>query len=172
MLQDYKAYMRMRKTLLQGPVGRAALLEGGIVWRLAWDACTIEETAAGPEVDNEYAHSRIHKTNVGGRTCLETTLTTQDKYVIVGVYRVLLGAERDASILSWWPTDDSWAVSGFASGYWSHDAEEWFQRRVRLIKEGKATPMTQRDWKRSLRHTFSDSHKFIAGVETLSADRT
>ncbi len=82
------------------------------------------------------------------------------------------GAERDASILSWWPTDDSWAVSGFASGYWSHDAEEWFQRRVRLIKEGKATPMTQRDWKRSLRHTFSDSHKFIAGVETLSADRT
>ncbi|KAI0089375.1 hypothetical protein BDY19DRAFT_889682, partial [Irpex rosettiformis] len=59
--------------------------------------------------------------------------------------------------------------SGYATGYWSHAAEVWFQRRLARLKAGDAKPMSSDEWRNSLCHTLSDSHKFIAGIEKLSA---
>ncbi|KAI0771725.1 hypothetical protein BC629DRAFT_1595493 [Irpex lacteus] len=194
--QDYKAYMRARDKLLHGPAGRAALLQGGIVWRLARHACTLEETAKGADVENEAAHAHMYLQRLGGETYGEAVLSTQDMYIIVGVYRVFLEpgktkgqsantkdspandspAQRkrrpaNVSITSWWPTDETWSTSGYGTGYWSHAAEIWFQRRLRMLREGKAKAMSQNEWRKSLRHTLSDSHKFIHGIEKLSASR-
>lgn len=89
--QDYKVYMKTRNDLLNGPVGRAALLQGGIVWRLALQTCTLEDTAEGADTDNEAAHTRIALQRLGGETYAETVLKQQDMYIIVGVYRVIRG---------------------------------------------------------------------------------
>ncbi|KAI0083149.1 hypothetical protein BDY19DRAFT_900611 [Irpex rosettiformis] len=76
-----------------------------------------------------------------------------------------------ASITSWWPTSEIWASSGYFTGYWSHAAETWFQRRLQRIKTGEAVPLTSNEWRRTLRHTASDSQKFFSNIERLSASR-
>lgn len=87
-IQDYKVYIRMRDELLNGPAGRAALLRGGIVWRLAWGKCSVEETSEGPDVENEAAHARVAIERIGAETYAEATLSLQDMYIIVGVHRI------------------------------------------------------------------------------------
>ncbi|KAI0825474.1 hypothetical protein BC629DRAFT_1434124 [Irpex lacteus] len=174
-IQDYKVYIRMRDELLNGPAGRAALLRGGIVWRLAWGKCSVEETSEGPDVENEAAHARIAIERIGAETYAEATLSLQDMYIIVGVHRIsnhkTAGPASHASITSWWPTDETWSTSGYGTGYWTHAAEVWFQRRLRMLKEGKAKAMTQNEWRKSLRHTLSDSDKFLQCIERLSSRR-
>ncbi|KAI0085723.1 hypothetical protein BDY19DRAFT_896089 [Irpex rosettiformis] len=165
--EDYKMYMRTRDALLSGPARRAALLEGGIVWRLAWTTCSIEETSSGPDINNELSHGQIKTLELGGKRCAETILSQQDQYIIVGVYRVL----RTAAITSWWPTSEVWASSGYAVGYWSYAAESWFQQRLKRIRSGDAMPMNSAEWRNSLRHTVLDSRGFISNIEKLSAYR-
>ncbi|KAI0089376.1 hypothetical protein BDY19DRAFT_993576 [Irpex rosettiformis] len=87
--EDYKVYMRMRDELLRGPAGCAALLEGGILWRLSWSICSIEETMKGPDLDDINAHRYLRISTIGGQNCAESVLSQQDQYTIVGVYRVL-----------------------------------------------------------------------------------
>jgi hypothetical protein len=46
--QDYAAYLHDRMALLSGSRGRAALLRGGIAWRLAKDILSHDATLEGP----------------------------------------------------------------------------------------------------------------------------
>ncbi|KAI0094119.1 hypothetical protein BDY19DRAFT_866973, partial [Irpex rosettiformis] len=148
---DYKVYMRMRDELLRGPAGCAALLEGGIMWRLSRSTCSIEETIKGPDIDVNNAHGHLQVLNIGGQDCIESTLSQQDQYIIAGVYRILQRrAPQSAAITSWWPTSEIWASSGYATGYWSHAAEVWFQRRLARLKAGDAKPMSSNEWRNSL----------------------
>ena len=51
-VDDYRAYSRRREALLLGtPRGRAALLKGGIVWRLAVETLNLEKCLEGPSVE-------------------------------------------------------------------------------------------------------------------------
>lgn len=87
---DYKTYMDMRDELLAGPVGEAALQSGGILWRLAINTRNIEDAMRGPDLDDISKDSRLGERVIRGQSYAETILTEQDKYVLVGVYRVLL----------------------------------------------------------------------------------
>jgi len=57
---DYEAYVRHRAQLLTSPRGRAALLRGGIVARIAREHIAIESALLGPSsaVINTYYSSR------------------------------------------------------------------------------------------------------------------
>ncbi len=90
---DYLVYMNMRDELLKGPAGDAALLEGGIMWRLAKNLRP-DHIMRGPDTNDFSADSRIAERIYDGRRYAETVLTEQDMYVIVGVYRVLLKGKR------------------------------------------------------------------------------
>ena len=94
-LEDYIVYARIRDELLKGPAGRAALLQGGIVWRLALNLCTIEDTSRGPETGDSLYQSQTRIQLIDGKPHVETCLTQQDQYIIVGVYRIL---QREYSI--------------------------------------------------------------------------
>lgn len=87
---DYKAYMEMRDELLSGPAGEMALLEGGIIWRLAVNVCSIDDAVRGPERDSSSSDIQIRETRIAGQSYAENVLSQHDKYVIVGVYRILL----------------------------------------------------------------------------------
>lgn len=95
---DYKTYMAMRDELLAGPAGEAALLSGGILWRLAINVRNIEDVVRGPDTDDVSEDSRIREVTILGEKFVETILTEQDKYVIVGVYRVLLDGKLSNKI--------------------------------------------------------------------------
>ncbi|KAI0083083.1 hypothetical protein BDY19DRAFT_998870 [Irpex rosettiformis] len=173
-LDDYQAYARLRDAKLSGPAGKAALLEGGIIWRLALNICNLEDALRGPDLEDSSDDNALSTIVYGGQKYAETTLNEQDKFVIVGVYRVLLSGtknEKEASISSWWPSSEIWEDSGYGMGYWSHGAEEWYQRRLKLIESGEASPLPSNGWRNSLRYTKSDSREVLQRIETLSVKK-
>lgn len=82
---DYLAYIADAEQLLRSPRGRAALLQGGIIWRLAVYILGVEGTDwyVGPE-----------GTNFEGNICLDgqwyydDELTEDELEIICGIYRV------------------------------------------------------------------------------------
>lgn len=46
--RDYNAYLHQRAAILSGPGGRAALLQGGILWRLAVQETSFDSVIQGP----------------------------------------------------------------------------------------------------------------------------
>lgn len=46
--RDYDEYVHYRTLLLSQPRGRAALLRGGLIWRLAWATLSVDATVRGP----------------------------------------------------------------------------------------------------------------------------
>jgi hypothetical protein len=73
-----------------------------------------------------------------------------------------------ASIASWWPLEDTWNKGRLNVGYWSQEAEDWFQNRMVLIRKNSAQPMTQREWKKYLRQG-KETNMFQLNMETLSS---
>ena len=90
-LLDYTLYERDRASVVKGPYGRAALLTGGIVWRLARETLTdVTSAAAGPS-DNVLE---------GGTAFLSTdghlwddSLSQHELDIICGVYKVRSGMQ-------------------------------------------------------------------------------
>jgi hypothetical protein len=48
--------------------------------------------------------------------------------------------------MSWFPKASTWEVSGWNHGYWTADNEQWYQNRLRNIREG-AGPKSAREWR-------------------------
>ena len=87
---DYRQYTRVRNALLDTAAGPAALLRGGILWRLAIDVCNMEDTLRGPDAQETRKDNARQYIEYGGKRYLENTLSEQDAFIISGVYRVLL----------------------------------------------------------------------------------
>jgi hypothetical protein len=50
-IEDFNVYIHRRDSLLRSPRGRAALLKGGIVWRLTVETIGIDECLEGPSIE-------------------------------------------------------------------------------------------------------------------------
>ena len=87
--KDYEQYLDMREEVLRSCDGRAALLAGGIIWRLALDAlCDKQITLDGPSLYPTRANYHVFD----GLGYVDDVLTEHQEDVICGVYRVLPGA--------------------------------------------------------------------------------
>ncbi|KAH7903284.1 hypothetical protein BJ138DRAFT_977558, partial [Hygrophoropsis aurantiaca] len=87
---DYKVYERQLEDFMRLPHSRAALLTGGIVWRLAMfailqDIDVLREVASGPSVD-AVKHGRCVRD--AGRLLFDDSLTTEELDFVVGTYYV------------------------------------------------------------------------------------
>jgi hypothetical protein len=82
---EYAAYERQRDEFLHGPRGRAALMSGGIVWRLAVDSLGINNDVvlAGPS--NE---AQPYGDESAVPVMLDDCLTVEECNLICGVYQV------------------------------------------------------------------------------------
>ncbi|KAF8869438.1 hypothetical protein BD779DRAFT_1682146 [Infundibulicybe gibba] len=97
-IHDYLAYEQLRKDILRGPAGRAALLRGGILWRLARESVNEDEVLRGPsgaveiygKVIDEHEHRKI----------VDDGLDSSVEDVICGVYRVQVPGSIKLSLLS------------------------------------------------------------------------
>ena len=87
---NYRQYVCVRSKLLDKAAGPAALLRGGILWRLAVDSCDLEDTLRGPDTDETTKDETRQHIKYGGSHYLENALSEQDRFIISGVYRVLL----------------------------------------------------------------------------------
>jgi len=161
---DYNAYVAARTDVLRSHLGRAALLKGGVIARLARDTVGVPDILSGPDPSTS-----LMLGTVGGVTLVDDRLSDYLLDVISGVYYV--ETATDAQIyqhLSWWPKDGVWHTSGYSSEQWSADAESWYQTRLKSIESGKARLYNSTEWKSELRRFKSSTRALFKANDQLS----
>ncbi|KAE9398903.1 hypothetical protein BT96DRAFT_714644 [Gymnopus androsaceus JB14] len=151
-LAEYRAYEHRRDQLLRSPRGRAAILAGGVIARLARDVVNIGDVFDGPTEEAFYGEARgLHvwdgKSEIAYR---DDQLTEDEVNLICGTYDVATN-NTGTAFKSWWPRPSSWKLSGLNAGFWSKDAEVWFQKRLEKIRKNNATIHTNNEWRSSVK---------------------
>lgn len=82
---DYMAYETERNRLLNGPAGRAALMAGGLLWRLALEVVGEEQVLFGPT----YTTQTQILVTLDGIDFVDDVLTPDQMDIICGNYRVM-----------------------------------------------------------------------------------
>ncbi|PSS10991.1 hypothetical protein PHLCEN_2v3364, partial [Hermanssonia centrifuga] len=165
---DYTNYEGQRDTLLgRERVCRAALMKGGIVWRLAMEMFGVESVLFGPkDVEAALYRAVLHD----GGSYVDDDLTQDELDVVCGVYKVTTKNNLNAhSASSWWPKSSTWLDSGFDFGYWTPQNELWFCRRRREIRAGQAKLKTTKEWKAQLKGEKVLSRQLISKIRELSS---
>jgi len=92
-LHDYAAYLRDRAAILSQPWARAALLRGGIVWRLAIDNLSVDAALDGPSsaVDVHHIGDSFHDERFINKYC-DDGITDHDLSMICGSYECFTGS--------------------------------------------------------------------------------
>ena len=85
---DYSAYQAIRDDFLRQPRGRAALLKGGIIWRLAMEYVDPGRVIAGPTGNSVTGHTLRFPNN---HVYCDDNLTEDELDLICGVYKVYTG---------------------------------------------------------------------------------
>lgn len=175
--EDYYVYEVMRDQILRGPRGRAAILKGGIVWRLTIELSAALNAVVGPTTnDRRNEYSVPYKNGF----LVDDDLSKDELDVICGVYHVVnreclysgmflmksnIGASSDdvnhlsgRADFSWWPRHDIWTNSSWDHGYWTKRNEDWFQDRLRKIRAGEARVESGNSWRKILRSNNRWSH--------------
>ncbi|KAI0685148.1 hypothetical protein BC835DRAFT_1421513 [Cytidiella melzeri] len=150
-LDDYKAYVAKRDEIITSFQGRAALLRGGLLWRLARDSYADDsEVCKGP---SGFAMRDNHRV-LGDWDYVDDDLSLHQEDVICGVYRVqpesANAGPSGTAYRSWWPTAWTWSQSGMTLDYWSAGNERFFVNHRRAILEGTMQPKTAQEWRRTL----------------------
>jgi hypothetical protein len=172
-ISEYAVYENTRHLLLSRPYGRAALLQGGMVWRLALDDFEHKEDAEysvllGP---SEYVSVYQHVLRADdGQRFYDDGLSDTELDLICGVYKVATGNRDQTSDLSWWPKQSVFIRSGLWLGYWSPDCENWFQGRLKEIRERRADLKTSNKWNSALKHYVKLSNKFMKTNHTIATE--
>jgi hypothetical protein len=96
---DYAAYEALRNDFLSSPRGRAALLHGGIIWRLAKDI--VPEVAAMNGPSSEVANTG-QAIMCEGKYLWDDQLMEEELNLICGVYKVYTGKCSMISENNYW----------------------------------------------------------------------
>jgi hypothetical protein len=80
---DYAGYRATRNAFLETPGGRASLLQGGIVARIAREVLPVEAGAVGPSADAEHTGCYVE---IDGQFWWDDDLTEEQIGLIVGAY--------------------------------------------------------------------------------------
>ncbi|KAJ6569677.1 hypothetical protein B0H19DRAFT_704037 [Mycena capillaripes] len=177
-LSDYTAYITIRCRFLRSPRGRAALLYGGLISRLAlatetsWNA-----VLRGPIASDSLFASGIclwdgHTTSAYWDDCL----TENELDLICGVYHMAT-EQRDPNLfngeqtttLSWWPRPQSYAPSAMNVGWWTPIWESWYQKHLHRLESGLGAVASHTAWKHNLK-LERKLPPYVEVLEKCSAD--
>lgn len=166
--EDYSQYLQRRNDLLRGPKGRAALMRGGIVARIARDVIESNVVLDGPST-NASAVAEF-----GRFTLVDDELADTDIDIICGVYYVKVeNAPTGESFMdgtrahvSWWPRDRTWVVAScYSQMEWTERAEEFYQARLETLRtQPETAPLNSTQWKKVMRKFNTLTKKTDAGA--------
>ncbi|KAI0740369.1 hypothetical protein C8Q76DRAFT_590759, partial [Earliella scabrosa] len=141
---EYRAYEEWARALLIKPRVRAAILHGGVVWRIALELLGLDaigRTTAGP---SEECHVYGHEFLAPSRQdpLYDDQLMLNELSVICGVYcipnRENLGNHNVLAL--WWPSRTHWDKCLHNHGFWTANNEVWFRNRLDMIRSNEARP--------------------------------
>lgn len=185
---DYGNYQATLDELFTRSYARAALLEGGIVWRIALLYLKDSEldVTRGPSIDAALLGKRWMLE--GGSIMYDDRLSESEMDVICGVYeiptgkyfffnicwsfkvRFAPGRGQQTSHMSWWPKQSLFLKSGLWPGYWSPQCEEWFQGRLNQILGHTARLRKSSSWPNSLKYYKSKTVPFVLANAKASGE--
>ncbi|KIM36151.1 hypothetical protein M413DRAFT_78557 [Hebeloma cylindrosporum] len=153
---DFEIYVRHRADLLESPRGRAALLRGGIVARIAREHIELASATRGPSSAITVHRLGMHITDKTGAQFWDDDLTENEIGVICGLHRCFTGRGTEVVLVSWWPMPSQWdsiKACGYNWGHWTQCDEEWYLNRRRIIAaSGKdGIPLSATAWRINLR---------------------
>ncbi|KAF9045651.1 hypothetical protein BDZ89DRAFT_1127583 [Hymenopellis radicata] len=163
---EYDQYILRRARLFASTsVLRAALMCGGLLWRLAMEHCpdpNVVLACSGEDFTMRTATSR-------GEVFSEISLTDTDIDIILGVYLVSQECPPPKACLevSWFPRKGPFNRGGLGVGFWSADAESWYQDRVHGYLSGSEQPVPQADWSSKMK-LYKPALRFAKGYEHLA----
>jgi hypothetical protein len=158
---EYRTYWVKLNNFLEGPRGHLAFMMGGIIWRLAIHALGIE--AAMTAVQCGAVVRASGNSSGGGYDELET-LSPIELEFICGTYRIYTGIGMQTKHASWWPPHHSWSNSGLDLGFWTPNAEEWFQKRIEAIRDNPRSALkTPTQWNNTLKYYKAQVNNFREG---------
>ena len=156
-MADYLAYEEVRNYFLQtNPrAARAALLAGGILWRLAIETVEKGLVLDGPDTLNAALGITFALRDNADNVFIDDHLTTEESHFIVGTYvRLPLHRHNLAGMgyPMWWPHNDHFNDSSLDFGWWSPVAEKWYCDLRAQYRAGHLGPRTAPEWRNSLRN--------------------
>ncbi|KAF9472480.1 hypothetical protein BDN70DRAFT_818581 [Pholiota conissans] len=152
-VQDFDAYMLRCQAILSQPQGRAALLYGGIIWRIAKEFLSIDGALAGPSVEvTAHRVGYIHPSKNDGIQYCDDALTENEVAAICGTYS-LYTQFGQITVKSWFPPPICWSKdrTGVSWVEWTGQNEQFFGDLLRNIRAGTAKPLTVIEWTSRLR---------------------
>lgn len=172
-VEEFERYSGERTAFLHQGRARAALLKGGILWRLAMEAMESPVCALEGPTDAVKRYGQVVRPASEDVMYVDDDLSENEMDFICGVYRVYtrvyislqvscyspsflffrLSIENtgiQTELASWWPRHSVWQGSGLDVGYWSQGCELWYQKRLAGIKAGTAHPIGSIRWKSTL----------------------
>ena len=179
---DFLAYENYCRHLVIQSSGRAALLKGGIVNKIASQFLDKNVALDGPS-------AAVVKYGIGSCFIVDGIYYWDDNLddaqinIICGTYICETGkfwllpyqlsysnlfvgqlnsrsAQKQIAYKSWWPTHATWnsASNGCHTGYWSEANEDWFSQRRHSILDGKAQPLSSSKWRDLLKGIKTSRH--------------
>ncbi|KAI1788697.1 hypothetical protein LXA43DRAFT_894151, partial [Ganoderma leucocontextum] len=159
---EYSQYQQRVLSLLDSrPHARAAFKMGGIVWRITMETIgdhdgllikMYEQAHMGP-TQNAATHTRVIQTANANDDSWDDALSEDE---LDTIYRVCK-----------WPRHTQWLRGGCSTTFWTAWNEEWFQTRLKEIKDGKKAMHNGREWKKSL-DQHMDMHRLDAALMTAT----
>ncbi|KIK32508.1 hypothetical protein CY34DRAFT_19003 [Suillus luteus UH-Slu-Lm8-n1] len=171
---DYIMYEQHHHEFMNQPRARAALLHGGLIWRLALHSLGFDVLPSVLDGISPEAVPFDLMISINDQTYFDDELSEEEINFMCRTYYVQTN-DGNMEIASWWPRPQAWVVSGLNVGFWSSRCESWFQSHLDNIRLGvsrerhKLTndangPMTGAQWKRSLKFN-PGTNKMMKNVE-------
>ncbi|KAJ3507002.1 hypothetical protein NLJ89_g6543 [Agrocybe chaxingu] len=133
-IQDYSSYLYRCWELLKQPRGRAALLQGGYIWRLAAPVVSFDDVLHGPtgwsSAPEEMLLVRIPST---GEEFIDDQLTEHELEILSGLNICMTGHGEQIAKRSWHPLFKTYQHSGLDYGRWTSFSEKNFN----VIADGR-----------------------------------
>lgn len=153
---DYEVYVQQRAQLLSSPRGRAALLHGGIVSRIAREHLAPDAASMGPSSAVLDFRLGVCVEGTDGALYWDDKLNEKELDVICCMHLLYTGRSDQVAKVSWWPSAYVWEMpfNGYNWHHWTEWDEVWYQQRLSHIQSGdekEGMPITQKRWRDKIR---------------------
>ncbi|CAA7260021.1 unnamed protein product [Cyclocybe aegerita] len=158
---DFNSAMLECRALLGRPQGRAAILRGGIVGRIAREFGSKESGLQGPSIEVTVHHSGYFvPSKHDGYFYWDDDLTGEEIACLCGTYCLYTGRGEQTTTVSWFPPPDVWDKQGYGWPGWTETNEEFFQQWIADIRKGNAKPLSRQNWWRKV-HSIKNTRSML-----------